>query len=181
MIHTKAAKRYAAALLELAEQNNILSEVLSDITLMQSTLDGSRELVLFLKSPIIKRAKKLAVLDEIFFKNVTELTAKFVEILVRKNREQVIQAICTAFVELYDKHVGNVRVSVTSAYPLSKTDQKSLEKAINTLTGSNPILKVETDKNLVGGMMFQIKDTIYDGSVKHKLEQLTESLATSVV
>lgn len=65
---TKAARRYAQSLLDVANEQKATKQVLDDCTLIAETVGGSRELQLFLKSPIIKSDKKLAALNELFFK-----------------------------------------------------------------------------------------------------------------
>lgn len=180
MISRKAAHRYAVALMELCIEQKLVDEVAKDMALIRQTITESRELTVFLKSPIVRKDKKRKVVEDLFFKHIHSLTKEYLSIILRKGREQYLPLISLVFVELLDEHQGLVRVNVESAFTMSKTQENALTKTISTLTGKKPILSISTKPELKGGLRFQIGDTVYDGSVEHKLEQLTDYLSAPV-
>ncbi len=181
MLVSKAARRYAIALLELAEEQNSVEQTLDDISLIRNTIDGSRELYLFLKSPIVKPDKKAATLDELFGEKVDELTRKFVKLITRKKRADILDEIVEAFVEEYNKFAGIIEVEAFVAQPLDDEQIAELRKVLEKTTGKKVELKVTEQPDLKGGIAVKIDDTVIDGSVKHKLEQLEHLfLETSV-
>lgn len=169
---TKAARRYAQSLLDVANEQKATKQVLDDCTLIAETVGGSRELQLFLKSPIIKSDKKLAALNELFFKKISSLSQAFIDIIVRKNRVEALGAIATEFIQAYKEQAGIIDVSVESASVLSKSELEALKKSLEAKTGKTVLLHASENKKLIGGLTVKVKDTVTDGSVKHKLESL---------
>ncbi|MCW9707371.1 ATP synthase F1 subunit delta [Fodinibius salsisoli] len=181
MLRTKAARRYAKALLELAQERNELAEILEDIEFIQNTLEGSKELVTFLKSPIIKYDDKTAVLEQLFFEDLQEATKLFVKLLAKKDRVNLLDQIVEAFIQQYKKHVGIITVNVFVAEGLSEEHQQLLHQKLEEKTQKKVDMNISVDESLKGGMAVRIDDTVIDGTVKHQLEQLEESLLTTAV
>lgn len=181
MLTTKAARRYATALLELAQERDELEEVLADIEFMHNTLNDSKELVRFLKSPIINYDDKTAVLNELFSKELEESTRLFVKLLARKDRINLLDQITESFIQQYKKHVGIITVDVYVASDLSEEQRQSLHQKLEEKTQKQVDMKVIIDESLKGGMAVRIDDTVIDGTVKHQLEQLEESLLATAV
>lgn len=181
MLTTKAARRYATALLELAQERNELEEVLANVEFIHNTLNDSQELVTFLKSPIIKFDDKTAVLDELFSSELEESTRLFIKLLARKDRINLLDQITESFIQQYKKHVGIITVDVYVANDLSEEQRQSLHQKLEEKTQKQVDMNVTVDASLKGGMAVRIDDTVIDGTVKHQLEQLQESLLATAV
>lgn len=181
MHSTKAARRYATALLEVAKERNELEEILSDITLIQNTLEGSSELGTFLKSPIIKFDDKTAVLKELFFDDLQDPTRLFLKLLARKDRINVLQNVTEAFIAKYKENAGIITVEVFVAEELNDEQRKSLHHTLEEKTQKKVDLSITLDESLKGGMAVRIDDTVIDGTVKHKLAKLEETLLATAV
>ncbi|SMO42918.1 ATP synthase F1 subunit delta [Fodinibius sediminis] len=178
---TKAARRYATALLELAKERDELEEILEDIKLVQNTLKDSKELVTFLRSPVIKFDDKAAVLEKLFFDKFQEPTRLFVKLVARKDRINLLDQITDAFIQLYKKHVGIITVDVFVAEEISDEQRQLLHQKLEDKTQKKVELNVTVDASLKGGMAVRIDDTVIDGTVKHQLAKLEESLLSTVV
>lgn len=172
MSNTKAARRYAHSLLDVCVEHKLTEKVVDDCRLISQTLKDSRELNLFLKSPIIKDDKKLSVLLEVFGKKIQNLTIEFIKIVVRKNRIQILDDIAQQFIEAYNAYAGIIQVHVDSASELSATQHKQIIKALESKTGKKVELSTAIKPELLGGITVKINDTVTDGSIKHKLETL---------
>lgn len=172
-----AARRYAIALLDLAIERKEVDVIVADMQLIGQTLSSSKELRLALASPIIKDDKKGAILIDLFDKKTAVLTSEFIKIMVRKGRSALLESTCQSFLKEYDKYAGIIRVAVTSAMSLSSQQQKELKNSIEKMTGKTAELSFYENKNIIGGLRFQIGDTIYDGSLSHKLQQLTDTFS----
>jgi F-type H+-transporting ATPase subunit delta len=181
VIIPKAARRYAKALLEVALEQKKLETIYNDMSLVCNTITSSKELDLFLKSPIIKQDKKHNALKEIFGKKIDEISNTFFEIIIRKGREDLIFGISNAFIEAYKKHQGIIDVEVTSALDMSDKEIESLKKALEKKTGKTVLLSSKVDSSLIGGITIKIDDTVTDGSVKHKLDNLEELFYNNAV
>ena len=117
MISSKAAKRYAKALLTLSQEQGSLEEVLEDIKTIQDTIKGSRDLQVTLKSPIVKPSDKTIILDEIFSKHIGTLAMQFILLVAEKERSALLPLITEAFFSLYNEAVGITEGTLKSAYP----------------------------------------------------------------
>lgn len=174
MLVSKAARRYASALLELAREEEAVERTLEDILFIKNTIEDSRELLLFLRSPIIKPDQKVKALESIFADQVSELVHRFITLIARKNRENLIDQIVEAFIEKYNEFAGIITAEVFSA---SEMDDKQLQKVKNALeefTSKKVIITPKVQKDLKGGIAVKINDTVIDGTIKHKLEQLED-------
>lgn len=178
---TKAARRYATALLELAEERDEVGQILEDIRLINNTLEGSRDLVVFLKSPVIKFDDKIEALEELFFEDLEKTTRLFVELLARKDRVKLLDQVTTAFIEKYKEYAGIITVEVFVARELEQDQKERLQSELEDKTQKTVDMNITVDKTLKGGMAIRIDDTVIDGTVKHKLEELEESLLTATV
>lgn len=178
---TKAARRYADSLLTVAKEVAVTENILNDCKLISNTISGSRELVLFLKSPIINADKKSAVLKELFDSKISPLMTSFIKIVVNKNRVDILGAITSQYIEAYNEFAGIIQIKVESATELSNKDTSSLKKVLEAKTGKIVELTSTIRKELLGGITVKIKDTVIDGSVKHKLESLNYLFTKSAI
>lgn len=173
----RLASRYSKSLLQLAQERNALETVYTEILGIHALVVNSRELKLFLKSPIILADKKLSVLKKIFDGKVSELTYKFLELLVKKGRESYIPEITASFIEQYKtlKHITTV--TLTSATKLDKATVDSIVSTLKTQAKLSEIdLKEEVDESLIGGFVLQYDDKQIDTSVIRNLRQLSNTV-----
>lgn len=181
MLVSKASGRYAKALLELAEEQDVLEQTLEDVLFIKETIDGSRDLLIALKSPVIKPEKKVAILEEIFADEVSELVHKFITLIARKNRQSMIDEIANSFIEVYNDHVGIIEAKVSVANKLTDEQLEKVKSRLATVTGKKIQIVENVDEDLRGGMAIKIADTVIDGTVKHKLEQLEDVFLSSAM
>ncbi|MDR8391124.1 ATP synthase F1 subunit delta [Aliifodinibius sp. S!AR15-10] len=176
---TKAARRYASALLQIAKEQDNVESILSDVELIQNTIDHSRELEVFLRSPIIKFDDKAGALDELFGDKVEGITRQFIKLLARKSRIGLLYLITQAFIDQYNQYAGIIEIEVFTARELPEDQQRSLHKALEAKTGKKVNMQLSVNESLKGGIAVRIDDTVIDGTIKHKLEQLEESFLSS--
>jgi F-type H+-transporting ATPase subunit delta len=181
MLVSKAARRYAIALLEMCKEKNLVQQTLNDILFVQKTIDDSRELQSFLKSPIIKPSVKKETLEAVFNEHVKELTVLFISLVAKKERAGLLHEIVTAFVQEYNKFAGIIEVEVRTAQVLNDTQINELQKVLEKTTSKKVNLHTIVQDELQGGILVKIDDTVIDGTVKHKLEQLEERLLDNTV
>lgn len=181
MLVSKAARRYATALLETAKEKKVVEETLKDILFIKNTVEGSKELALFLKSPVIKPNDKEAVLSTIFDKKIGKLSKEFVLLVSSKERTSILIEIASAFVDQYNEFAGIIEVEVRTAYALDNKQVQELLKVLEKSTSKKVEMNVIDQLDLKGGLLVKIQDTVIDGTVKHKLEQLEQTfLANSL-
>jgi len=172
MTNERVARRYAEALVELAEERKNLSAMLKDLELLQGWIKGSRELLLFLKSPIINKPKKREVFLTIFADKLQKSTIESISIIALKGREGLLPDIIQQFFSICDERQGIIRVDVKTASEFSGQQTSVLRTKLEHYTGKNVQLAFGLDKQLIGGFVARVGDTVYDGSIKRQLELL---------
>lgn len=172
MKDTKVSARYAKSLLELALEHGSLEEVRTDMELIAGTVKGSRELNVFLKSPVITSDKKASVIREVFGQKLSKLTSTFTDILASKHRESLLGHIAEAFLTQYKTHQNIVTATVTTAVPLSNDMREKISGIVKSRTGLTVELHEKVDKDIIGGFILQIEDQQIDSSIAGKLEEL---------
>jgi F-type H+-transporting ATPase subunit delta len=173
----RLASRYSKSLLQLAQERNALETVYTEVLGIHALTSGSKELRLLLKSPIITPDKKLAVLKKLFDGKVSELTYKFLELLVKKGRESYIPEITSAFIDQYKTLKKITTVTLTSA---TKLDSATVDNIVNALKAQAGITSVDLkeviDENLIGGFVLQYGDKQIDASIQRSLQQLSSAV-----
>lgn len=181
MLVSKAARRYATALLESAKQQNSVENTLKDINFIKDTVEGSKELRSFLKSPVVKPIEKKKALSSIFDGKVSKEVSQFLALIATKGREDILDEIAIAFVKKYNIHAGIITVEVRTAEALGADQVKELTSMLEKTTSKTVNLDLIEQADLRGGISVKIDDTVIDATVKHKLEQLeTRFLETSM-
>ncbi len=177
----KAAIRYANAFLEAAVEKNDLEKAHDDMVLVFNTLRGSGDLRLFLKSPVIKKDQKSNVLSSIFSAKITDLSKNLLGVLSDKSRVDILEDIARHFIDLYNKYNGIIDVDVSSAVEIDKNQFRALINKLEKVTGKKVKAKTSVNKDLIGGILIRIDDTVIDGTVKYKLNQLKNRFASASV
>ncbi|MCR9132732.1 MAG: ATP synthase F1 subunit delta [bacterium] len=176
MLVSKAARRYAIALLELSKEQKSVEATLTDVQFIESTIDDSRELENFLKSPIIKPSMKKEALTALFKEHISDLTMQFVSLVATKERAAILHQISKAFISQYNMYAGIIEVEVRSAKKLSAKQVEELKTVLEKTTSKKVNLSTSEKEELKGGLLVKIEDTVIDGTIKHKIEQLEERL-----
>lgn len=171
---TKAARRYTTALYAVAQDKGKLDEVTKDIYFALELINSNKNLELFLSSPIISNAKKLAIVKEIFGPNVSELTMNFILLLVSRRRESLAKGIFEDFINLRKEKDGIVDVDVKTSVMLTDEEKALMKQKIDNYTKLKSNLSFEIDKDIIGGFVAKINDTILDASIKRQLQKLKE-------
>lgn len=173
--------RYATSLLETSIEKKNLDVITSDIQLLVETLDKSRQLQLMLESPVVKPEVKLNILKEIFSSKISKDSMDFIEFVISKQRENLLNSIGKRFLELRDEYLGIANVFITTASEFTNDQKSLLENKLEKILDKKVRLNFKTDLNLVGGFIAKVNDTLYDASIKHQLELLKKQFLTGEI
>ena len=175
MKSTKSAVRYAKALLELAQDQNKLDVVESNMLDLIKAGKETHDFQVFLNSPIIKADKKINVLNQLF-SNFDSLSLSFISLITKNNREKLITEIATSFIAQLKELRGIVPISITSATPLdSKTREVILSKINSSIKGKAEVEEI-VDNALIGGFIVRMGDKQIDASVASQLNRMKQEL-----
>lgn len=172
---SKAAIRYAKALLSLANEKNISKEVNDDMTYIIKTIKDSEDLRIFLKSPVIKDRMKKNALAEIF-KSVNGVTAGLFDLLLENNRLDILSVVAARYRDLYNEMMGVQVATVTTAVPLTPALEAQIQAKVQQLTGNKALIKNIIDESIIGGFILRVGDIQYNGSVQAQLNNLKREL-----
>lgn len=168
---SRAAIRYAKAIIEIATESNNTTAVNNDMKTIVSAIKESEELKDFLSNPIVNGTVKMNALSEIFPSLQTETKGLF-QLLLANKRFEILSVIATQFNNLFDIASGVEKAVVTTAVPLTAelevlVKNKLKEFSTNTISITNVV-----DASIIGGFVLRIGDKQYNASVANKLQQL---------
>lgn len=173
----KLAKRYAKALFDEVLTKGTLEAVQNDMLLIGQTIDNSKELKVFLKSPIIRAAKKTSALQQIFGGKISSESFSLIQLLIEKNREGYLDEIAAFFNKFYNDYHGILEVKVTTAAPLDAQTEQSVKNVILHKVGDKKLVINSTiDKDIIGGFIIDLGNKVYDASVRNKLSNIANEL-----
>lgn len=174
MIERTLAKRYAAALLQVTDAEGSTEETESILLALRDAYRARREFREMLASPRVPRAAKKALLHKILEGKTRPTFLDFLDLLVDKNRIEILPEVSDMFDRLADASHGVVRVKVRSWKPLSDGQRATLSEKLSRMTGKKVAIEAEIDAQLKGGMLVRIGDSIIDGTVAHRLKTVGE-------
>lgn len=169
---------YARSLAEVAFEQNVEDKVAEDLRMFAEIFYVVPDVRRAFDSPAIPRDDKEKLLDELLAKYpVTPTASNFLRVLLERNRMRSFRNIFDIFLEIVNKHKGIVSARIVTAAPLDRDDVGQIEEKLGKIMGKTVVAAaVETDENLLGGMVVSVGNTIYDGSVKTQLEEVKRRL-----
>ena len=177
MANQRLSSRYAISILQIATVNNILDKVFADMQMILASIQGSAELQMLLKSPIIKSDDKTKALTAIFSGKIEKATLDFLNLLVSKGRESFLAEICSSFISEYNHAHKIAAVTLVTAIPATDDIMKEVT---NLLTKSGNYSKVsihqEVDASIIGGFILKMEDQLLDNSIQRKLRDVKKQL-----
>lgn len=174
------AGRYAAALFDLAREQNTLSEVEQDLGKFQQLYDESADLQRLVRSPVIAADDQARALEAVLGKaEVGALAKNFFALVARNRRLFAAPDMVRAFRALAAKARGEVTADVASAHPLTDAQADALKAALKDSVGKDVLLQTRVDPSLIGGLVVKLGSRMVDSSIKTKLQGLSLSLKDS--
>ncbi|MFN3908780.1 MAG: ATP synthase F1 subunit delta [Flavobacterium sp.] len=172
---SRAAVRYAKAILELANQNGTTDKVNSDMTLMQDAWKQSKDLQVFLTNPVIKQEMKRNALLEVFPQAQKETNALF-ELLYQNKRFDILYTITQKFQELLLVQNGIVKATVTTAIPMTAELEKQVLEKAKQMTSHQVVLDHKVDESIIGGFILRVGDQQLNASVASRLQEIKREI-----
>ena len=171
MAGTRAAIRYAKAILSLATDNQKAEAVQADMALIGQSIANNASLENALKSPVVKLLEKAAVLDALFPSVSSESKSLFTT-LVSNKRVNILGQIATQYGILYDQVNNKENAFVTTAIAMTSELEEKVMAKLKTLTTKEVTLRKSVDANILGGFVLRVGDLQYDASVSNQLNTL---------
>jgi F-type H+-transporting ATPase subunit delta len=170
------ADGYAAAFLEVARAEGALGTVGNELASFAGAFEGSPQLQSALTDTFLPVERRQTVVAELLGSKASPVTTNLLSMLVGAGRAKDIPAVASAFLSKAASEQGRVSGEVRSAHPLSLDQQGALTAAIEKSTGKKVALTFLVDPSVLGGVVTTIGDTVIDGSIRNRLDQLKAAL-----
>ena len=177
MHNSLISKRYAKAIFDFALEMNVVEEVKADMELVFSVCSSNKDFTLMLKSPVIRVEKKNKVIEAVFRNEISELSLRYLLIIIRKKREKFIPQIADEYIEIYKKFKNIFTVYLSSASALNDELRQKVIALLEKQTKGNIELHEEVKKELLGGFVLSYDDYKYDASISYQLMKIRKAAA----
>lgn len=182
-MNSKAEKVYGEAFFELAEEQGEegMKNTLEELTELSKIFDGTPEFTKVMMTPTISADEKADMIREIIEKgNVSPMTGNLLYLLTEKNRMNCFKGIVKEYREQYNIFFKLADITVTTSAPLSDKLRKQITDKMSQVVKKKVTLIEKVDKNLIGGIVIDYGCKRYDGSVKSRLNTLSQELASVI-
>lgn len=172
---TKAASRYAKALLELAIEQNKLDKIAADMAYLAKVNHDEKDFAVLLNSPVVKADKKIAIFNELFGQ-FDELTTKFIDLIAKNRRESLLAEIAHSFEAQVKEYKGIVPVTLISATALDNATKDAIIAKVKGSVNGQPEITEVIDDELIGGFIVRMGDRQIDASIASQFNNLKQRL-----
>ena len=177
MNDSKISVRYAKALFELALEKNTLVEIEADMRLIQE-ISLMEEFRTLLENPVVVPTKKEEIFNKAFKGALNSLSFSLIRQVIRNGREQFLPAIARNFISSSVRHRGITQASLTTAVKASDKVKEEIIKMLSDYYKTEITLKEMVNKEIIGGFILRVDDTLIDASVRNRLRKIHKALTS---
>jgi F-type H+-transporting ATPase subunit delta len=167
---------WVVGLFEIARAEDQLEAVEDDLFRFARALEGSDELRSVLTDEAVPAPRRLGVVTDLLGNRSSRLSVALVSGIVAAGRARELPAIADGLVRRAAESRQRVVAEVRSAVPLDEDQRRRLAEALGRSTGKAVEVKVVIDPDVLGGVVAQVGDTVIDGSVRARLDELRERI-----
>lgn len=176
MASTRAAIRYAKAILDIASSKGVADAVSQDMTSIATTIHSNAELNTFIQNPTTKVEVKEKALLEVFT-NVNAVTKSLFRLLYENKRFEILGDVALEYNKLFDETNGVEVAKVTTAIALDAHLEKEVLAKIATFSNKKITIENIVDPSIIGGFILRIGDKQYNASLANRLQVLKRELS----
>ena len=175
----KIAAPYARALFDFSVEKNIMHQVTADFQNLDIFFSETSELTEYLNSPVVKREAKREILAKTLKSQINAETFKFLMILVKRDRINLLNAVINNYLELVYQTASIKMIEVSTASAFTNLQKNTLIQKLKELTNAREIrLIINVEPSLIGGFLIKTESKIIDFTVKNQLQNLAKHLDT---
>lgn len=177
MLNKKLARRYAKALLEIGKEKNQVAQYQKELSTFADAVELVSELRSCLTSPLYSAEEIKPIIGVLAKKlGLSDTVRNFLFLLVDKRRAQYLRDIVESFNDLANDFFGYARATVITAAPLVTTEYDNLKKTLERVTNKKILLDTKVDPQIIGGVIAEVGDKVFDGSIRTQLQKIGETL-----
>lgn len=175
------ASRYARAFAEVVMDRRIdPNTAIQELDAMAELMKSSLELRNVLQNPAVPHPQKLKLLDALIARTGgSKILRNFIAVLIDHHRAGQLDEVAEQFKNELNQRLGIADAQVSSARELAPEEKQQLEKQMAAITGKVVRATYTRDAGLLGGVVVRIGSTIYDGSVRGRLQRMKQQIAAS--
>ena len=181
MISVTLARRYARALLTLAQKEGVLDRSHEDLREIAKVFAREPKARRFFESPSISRTEKVAFLSERLRPRVSRPVYALLHVLLRRRRLDHLIQIAGEFEKLAERAAGILRATIKTAVPITDRQSDALTGALARRTGRKVLLTREVDPALLGGAVVSLDHKVIDGTLATELGRIRQKLLSARV
>jgi F-type H+-transporting ATPase subunit delta len=168
-------EHYAAKLLELSEEGNILEKDLEQAVLLRDTL-GDPKVQAFLGDPHIIDPVKHQLFTDSFSGKISDHLVKFLYLMIHENQEALIIPVLTEYIDRANRRLGKTEAKVVAAFALTEEQTESIRNVLIKKLGMPVDISVTVNPELIGGFYVLADGHIFDGTVKSSFNNMKRTL-----
>ena len=177
MIAGVVARRYAKAILELGNEIGTIDAIVEEMSSAAEAYQTSAELRSALENPLFPLEVKRNILNELAQTLGLSTTTRNTILLLNDRRRMIaLPGIARLLREMSDAKKGVVRAEVVTATLLSDAYYAKLQVQLEKMTGKRVVVDRREDANIIAGVVTRIGDTVYDGSLRARLDEMKSAL-----
>lgn len=167
--------RYAIALLELSIEESSTLRYYDEILMLKKIFKENNELSKILSSKIILKSEIYSIVDKLFSEFDRNII-NFIKVIIDNNRGYYLYPILKETLYRFDDYLSVEEGTIYSTIPLSKEKINEIEKVLSKKIKKKVVLENKIDNSLIGGIRIDLKNNVYDASIKNKLESMNNLL-----
>lgn len=181
MSESTIAVRYAKALFETADEQNLLEEIRGDADTLLSLDKDVPEFRDLLQSPVLNADQKRDIFSVLFKSKIDDLSLKFVLLMSDNKREAFLPSVCRVFIDMFKQKKGIKSATITTASGLNESTAKKMKNSLEEFFKSTVELNTQTKPELIGGYILRLDDRQLDASVVSQLRKIKKGMDQSVI
>lgn len=176
MLDKSVAITFVNALLEVAAKKGQFEQIEKDLDLVCDVITRHEDFKKVLLHPSVTRNDKKDLIKKVFGEPVSGLMRNFLNLLVDRRKELVLESIPDVYKKTIDEKKGVLRAKVQTVIPITGDRLNNLKKRLAKITGKSVEIEVVKDPQILGGMVIRIGNNMIDGSVASRLKNLKARL-----
>jgi F-type H+-transporting ATPase subunit delta len=174
---SKIAAPYARALFDFSIEKNIMHQITADFQNLEIFLNETVELTEYLNNPLVSQEAKREILTKTLQSQINTETFKFLMVLVKRERINLLKLIITNYLELVYETASIKMIEVSTAFPFTNLQKNMLVQKLKELTSAREIrLVITVDSSLIGGFLIKTESKVIDFTIKNQLQRLAKHL-----
>ncbi|PMC23720.1 ATP synthase F1 subunit delta [Hoylesella buccalis] len=168
--------RYARALLKCAMELNLEDQVYQEMIILADQYNHVPELRSTIDNPMLDKDKKQALLQAACGKNLSELTERFIHLVLHEGRDNVMQMMATSYITLYRKQKNIISGRLITATTVTPEVEQKMKQMVQSKSQGTVEFQTEVDPDIIGGFILEYDSYRMDASVQTKLDNILKEL-----